>query len=387
MRVLFINTLDSAGGAAGIVRSLMDGLSKKGHTCKLLVGYKKSKDENIACLRKVFGADIDFIVNNGINKIVSNDIDLGVKKELFEHPWYQEAEIVHLNNLHGGYFKLENLIRISKEKKVVWTFHDEWPIMAHGACVLEDDFEKGFYLRSDLATYPSMFFENKEYLINKKREIYNNSNFVITVPSKWIKGLVDQSILKDRRIELIHNGIEIKYFVKKDKDLCRTELGLPLDRKIILFVADGGVDNMWKGWRFINYKSKEYLFVIVGGKKVKITENVLSMGYVNNKNELAKYYNAADLLIMPSIVESFGNVAVEAMACGTPVVAFPVGVIEQIIKHKQNGYIAKYKDSVDFEKGIEWILKNETTVVSDEIWSKFSVDVMINKYLDVYKSL
>lgn len=387
MNILFINTMDLVGGAAGIVKSLMIGLRNKGHICKLLVGYKKSNDKDVDSLRKVFGADIDFIVNNGINKLISNDIDLGTERKLFDHPWYKTADIVHLNNLHGGYFKLKNLVKISNEKKVVWTFHDEWPIMAHGACVLEDNQENGFFIRNGLETYPSMLFDNKKYLIKKKSEIYEKSNFVVTIPSKWIKSLVDKSILKDRRIELINNGIDTKYFIKKEKVVCRRKLGLPNDKKIVLFVADGGIKNTWKGWKFVNYINKNYIFLVIGGEKENIAKNVFSVGYVDTKKELANYYNAADLLIMPSIVESFGNVALEALACGTPVVAFPVGVINEIIEHKVNGYIARYKDAEDLEKGIDWVLGNGTKVNSDYVRAKFSIEKMIQKYLDVYKNL
>ena len=69
---------------------------------------------------------------------------------------------------------------------------------------------------------------------------------------------------------------------------------------------------------------------------------------------MAEVYNMADVYVTPSLQESFGFTVCEAMSCGTPVVAFPVGGILDQIHHKKNGYLAKYESVEDLAGGIEY---------------------------------
>jgi glycosyltransferase involved in cell wall biosynthesis len=410
MKILFINTIDNVGGAALVGWNLGQQLRGRGHDVKYIVGFKKSTDPEVYQLRKNLftdyltnrtGIDFNFMSRGLITKFLANDIDYGAKEEILNHPWYKEADIVHCNNLHGNFMKLETIIAIAREKKMVWTLHDEWTLMPSGAYA--DTVSKGgFYRRTCLNTYPAMLWDNDKYLQEKKKEIYKKADFDIVVISKWLKERVENSILSDKKIHLVYNGIDTDVFKRVDKNVIRGELGLPSDKKIIIFVADGGKNNPRKGWKYaekvINHFSgnKNILFLSIGGQGNKNNFNIEKVKFVEyqNSNQLAKYYSAADLLLFPSMVETFGLIPLEAASAGTPAVAFPVGVIPEFIDHKKNGYIAKYGDLEDFIRGIEFIfsladseLLNISLELTNKIKKNFSLDVMTDEYLKLYDKL
>lgn len=414
MKILFINTIDNVGGAALVGWNLSEVLLKKGHDPKYMVGFKKSKDKYVYQLRRNIllnylttktNIDFNFIFCGLLTKFLANDIDFGAKEEVLNHPWYKKADIIHCNNLHGNYIKLDSIKEMSKEKKIVWTLHDEWAIMAHGSCIVEDGDKPvdGLYRRTDLNLYPAMLWNNEKYLSSRKSEIYKNSNLHFVVPSKWLLSKVKKSVLKDNDIQLIHNGIDINIFKKYDKNSSRSKLGLPLDKKIILFVANSGTNNPLKGWSYIEkiidyFKDNDNLFFLcIGGSERderKTGSNVRYVKYINNNNLLAQYYSSSDIFLFTSLVESFGLVPIEAMSCGLPVVAFPVGIIPEVIIHKKNGYIARHKDADDLIKGVEYIMSlsdstllNISSDLTKEIKKNFSLDKMTGEYLKLYNRL
>ena len=409
MKILFINTIDNVGGAALVGWNLGRQLRKRGHDVKYIVGFKKSTDPEVYQLRKNLltdyltkktGIDFNFMSRGVITKFFANDIDFGAEEEILKHPWYKSADIVHCNNLHGNFMKFETIIRISREKKMVWTLHDEWPIMPSGAyadTVLKD----GFYERTCLDTYPAMFWNNDQYLGKKKRKIYKKSNFDVVVISRWLKERVENSILSDKKVHLIYNGIDTNMFVRHDKINIRKELNLSRDKKIILFVADGG-SNPRKGWKYVEKVIEHFRddalvsFIGIGGGNDKYEPDFKKVRFIGYQNsvQLAKYYSAADLLIFPSMVETFGLIPLEAASVGTPSVAFSVGVIPEFIEHKKNGYIVKYKDANDLINGVEYMLNLSDSKLSDisleltdKIRKSFNLDTMTNEYLKLYNHL
>lgn len=403
-----IETFDNQGGAAILAKNLGDGLEKKGHTVHYLVGYKKSNNPNVEQINKrpfldyisrKKGKDYNFMYSGLSSKLLANDIDFGAQQEITNHTWFKSADIVHLHNLHGNYFNLETLIDICKLKKTIWTLHDEWAIMASGAGILENKMANGFYLRSNLKTYPAMAWNNDKYLISKKTEIYSKSDFRVVVPSKWLEHKVKTSVLKNKKITVIPNGIDVSIFNPQNQVVARQELGLPLNKKIITFIADGGQKNSWKGWQYIEKVIKSFrgnvnqIFLSIGGQNTKGFNYLLNIKYIDKPTTIAQYYSASDVLLSASLVESFGLTIVEAAACGTPIVSFPVGIVPEIVEHKKNGYIAQYKDWQELKKGIEYILSlssKKMTVVSSNLVKKvkgnYSLSQMVDKYEKLYQN-
>lgn len=404
MNVLQINTLDKKGGAAKVAYSLKQELEKRGHTTSMFVGRKYSDDKNIKILNNA--SSLSNKIRKKLAFYLANDIDLFSfsSDKILKTEEFKNADIIHCHNLHTNYFNLNILEKISAVKPVVWTFHDMWPITAHCAHAFDGKLKNsGFFTCPSLDIPPAIAWHNEKYLENKKAKNYANSNFHIVTPSKWLADKVRQSILKNKSLSVIYNGVDISIFnplLRSDLNKLRSDLGLPLNRTIILIVAKGGTSNPWKGGNYAKKAIKAFIsdsrafFVDLGSNISQNLDSVKTVGFIGNHQILAKYYSAADMLLYPSIADTCPLVILEAMACGLPVVSFDTGGIPELIEHKTNGYIAKYKDAYDLKSGVEYLLNlpvQETEKMKrysiNKISSGFTIEKMVDQYIELYKKI
>ena len=127
-------------------------------------------------------------------------------------------------------------------------------------------------------------------------------------------------------------------------------------------------------------------------KNINITYTELANNLFGDKDKLIEIYSSVDLVVMPSLIEAFGQVALEAASCNVPSVIFGNTGLEEIIDHKINGYIAKYKSSDDLYEGINRCLDNNNLNTlkfncRDIAKKKFDNLFVVDKYLSLYKSL
>ena len=399
MNILQINTVDSRGGAAKIAHSLKKELEKRGHEAPMFVGRKYSDEKNIKLLNNV--RSFSGKVRRKLSYWLANDIDVFSSNHILKTQEFISADIIHCHNLHSYYFNLSTLIKISRLKPVIWTFHDMWPITAHCAHALNSSMrDNGFFACPSLDIFPPIAWHNEKYLESRKNYIYQRSKFQIITPSKWLGDKVRQSILKDKPLLVIYNGIDTSIFYPRDRAKSRQELGLPQDKHIILVVAKGGVSNPWKGGNYAQGAIEAFrgdpraFFVDIGGNLGVGKENLKTAGFIDNAEVLAKYYSSADTLLYPSIADNCPLVVLEAMACGLPVVSFATGGIPELVDHQKTGYIARYKDADDLAKGVAWMLTRTPAEHSDmcesavmKIRSGLTLDHMTEQYLQIYKSM
>ncbi len=399
MNILQINTADTRGGAAKVAYRLDKELEKIGHQTSVFVGQKFSDDKNVFLLndKKSFAMR----VRKKLAYYFANDIDLFSSDKILKTREFREADIIHCHNLHSYYFNLNTLKKISRLKPVVWTFHDMWPITAHCAHsfggALKDN---GFFTCPSLEIFPPLAWHNEKYLESNKKGVYENSKFHIVTPSRWLGDLVGRSILKNRLISLIYNGIDTNIFKPYPREEIRHKLNLPNDKKIILSVMKKGQSNPWKGTDYANIVIESFkeninvVFINIGSSDDKQSPNTISIPRISDEGILAQYYSAADLLLYPSIADNCPLVALEAQACGLPLVAFKTGGIPEIIGHKKTGFIAGYKNTGGLIEGINHILnlgledydnlrKNSIKNVEE----KFTLAKMTDSYLKLYEDL
>lgn len=394
MNILLIGTTDKLGGAAKISWEIKTTLEKKGHSVSMFVADKLSNDSNVKVIprqkwRKILG----FIFS--IDDLLKTDWILKTKE-------FKEADIIHCHNLHGRFFNLSTLKKMSNLKPLVWTLHDEWAITPHCACTFEGDkIENGLFSCPDISVPPRLLWNNTRYLSWRKNSLYKKSKLNIVAPSNWLKKRIEKTILGNQKIKLIYNGIDTKIFQPKNKRESRSKLGLPMDKKIILFLADSSKESPWKGWKYaeeiINrYQDREdILFLNVGNlSDVENIKNVHFVKRLSDPKDVSLYYNAADIFLFTSIAENFPLVILEAMACGLPIVSFDVGGVKEALIHKVNGYLAEYKNKDSLLDGVKYLLTLDESELqkikeasSSRAKSLFSVEDMIEDYMKLYDSL
>lgn len=396
MNILQINTTDNRGGAAKVAYNLKKGLEKLGHQTSMVVGRKYSSDSSVHILNDI--QSFSGKIRRKLSYWLANDIDVFSSDHILQTKEFKAADIVHCHNLHSNYFNLNTLQKMAKLKPVVWTFHDMWPITAHCAHAFHGGLRNGFFQCPNLEIYPPIAWHNENYLERRKKAIYKNSNFHIVVPSDWLKEKVQQSVLKDKLISLIYNGIDTATFKPYPKEEFRKELNLPLEKKIVLSVVKRGQSNPWKGADYVNETIKSFrgnksvLFVCVGGNTEGLSDQIKNIPYISNQEILAKYYSAADALLYPSIADNCPLVVLEAQACGLLVVAFKTGGIPELVEHGKTGYIARYKDADDLKTGLEYLLNLPPQEIEkmkqysvNKIRTGFTVEKMADQYLNLYK--
>ena len=200
--------------------------------------------------------------------------------------------------------------------------------------------------------------------------------------------------------------IDTSLFVPSDKEEARKSLSLPLDKKIILMGA-ARINDPIKGFEYLvkalsilkeRKGEEDYFLVLFGG--IKGDDSFLSeipipyvcMGSLSDPSMIAKLYAAADVTVVASLYETFGQTIIEGMACGCPAVSFDNSGQTDIINHLENGYLAKYKDTDDLATGIKWVIDNREPLRLKEacirnVHDCYKESVVARRYIDLYRSL
>jgi len=199
----------------------------------------------------------------------------------------------------------------------------------------------------------------------KQKAYQQLKNLTIICPSQWMaKQAKKSSLFKNRQIQVIPNAFPINTLYPSNHLVARIKLGLPLNKKLILFGADSAT-NYRKGGDLLKeimstycqkYHCKNIEVVIFGNNTLELNVPVHHLGYIDNEQKLSFAYSACDVFVFPSREDNAPLTVGESLLCGTPVVSFPVGNIPELISHKKNGYIAEYLNCSDMTDGILWAL-------------------------------
>ena len=284
-------------------------------------------------------------------------------------------DIIHLHNIHGYYLHYPTLMKYlayEYKGKIIWTFHDLWPITGHCAyysAVNCDKWMTGCNHCPNKKRYPvSLGLDGSRKNYETKKELFTSlSNLTITVPSEWMASQVRQSFMGKYPVEVIHNGIDTAVFdhnrLIADLDIesnkCADETAWS-DKKILLSVA-----SIWderKGLKDLvalsDKLSDDYVMVIVGLSKHQISrlpKGVIGITRTENIEELVSLYSRAHIFINPSLEESFSLVTVEALSCGCPCIVLDTSAVAELV-NDDNGVVLhshKPEDYLDAIKSIE----------------------------------
>ncbi|MCB0503740.1 MAG: glycosyltransferase, partial [Bacteroidetes bacterium] len=229
---------------------------------------------------------------------------------------------------------------------------------------------------------------------------FKQFNFVTC--SHWLKEeALKSSLLKEANVISIPNPIDTEFFQPLSKNESRHELELDPDKQYILFGAANLNDDR-KGLQYlldaiailVQQNPSTSIELLLFGKANKneltIPLKINELGSITTMEKMRTVYNAADLFIIPSLQDNLPNTIMESMACGTPVVGFNTGGIPEMIDHKENGYIAIFKDAEDLVNGIQFTLENASQLgkrARQKVLDNYTQENVAEKYISFYKSL
>ena len=391
MKLVQINTVCGKGSTGKICVAVSELLASKGIENYILYAWEKSNYalgikymSNLSMKHQALKSKV--LGNYGFNSYFST-------LRLIQNLEKISPDIIHLHNLHGHNVHLETLFSYFKKKKIkiFWTFHDCWAFT--GYCPYYDlaECEKWKVECRNCAQYKkySCFFDRSASLYRKKKELFTGLDLTIITPSQWLANEVKQSFLKEYPVKVINNGIDLSIFCPRESNF-RKKYNLK-DKFVVLGVAD-----QWgvrKGLDIFVELSKRlderFQIVLVGtNSKVdkKLPNNIISIHRTNNQIELAEIYTAADAFVNPTREENFPTTHMEALACGTPVIAFNTGGCAEMLNEKC-GIVTEKENIEELVKKIISVCCNGIFLTDDCIAraKDFEQQIKFEEYISLYE--
>lgn len=305
-----------------------------------------------------------------------------------------KPDLVQLHNLHDHYLNYKILFEYLNQTdiKVVWTFHDCWAFTGHCFHFVTTDcmrWKTGCYSCPMKNVLPKTILDrSRENYELKKRLFGGCKNLTIVPVSDWMAGFVRQSFLKDKRIEVIKNGVDLNVFRPLEK---MEEEG------VFRVLAVSSVWNKEKGLYDI-FKLREllpdnYQITIVGltAKQVEgLPSGIKGIQRTQNVQELVQLYSDADVLINPTYADSFPTVNLEALACGTPVVTYCTGGSPEAIDD-ETGWVVEQGDTIVLAASVENVCSKGKSHFVEACRKRaeayFDKDKCFEKYVELYEEL
>jgi glycosyltransferase involved in cell wall biosynthesis len=278
----------------------------------------------------------------------------------------------HVVNLHWvvqGFVHIDALSALNCP--IVWTLHDSWPFT--GGCHLPGAcrrYEQSCGHCPVLGSHVENDWSRRIW--QRKQASWKDLSLTVVAPSRWLADRARaSSLFAHRRIEVIPNGIDTALYSPGDSQAARRALGLPENRRLLLFGANHSLSDANKGFDLLRTalnslgedQRQDTELVIFGETSDRPIPDcglpVRNLGPIADEDRIVLLYRSADLFVSPSRQENLPNMVLEAMACGTPCVAFKVGGMTDMIDHQHNGYLGQPYDTDDLARGIAWVLKEK----------------------------
>ncbi len=435
--VVQVNTHDEIGGAARLARELHNGLNRAGEKSRFVVGHLRSTDFSstaidndkyrnpwsrfwLSAASAVEAAPASFRGKGRLTGLLGN-IALPARGlaayrglDYFGYPaawhpedWCGSADLLHLHNLHGGYFDLRALPVLSTRLPTVITLHDAWLLAGHcGHSISCERWKTGCGSCPDLSIPPAIRRDSTGRNWRTKRDVLSLSKLYVVTPSNWLMDKVQSSILGPAVVDarVIPHGIDLEVFRPHDKPSARAALGIAADARVLVFAANGGARNPWKDFSTIRdaalyaaqtVSSELTLFVIGGERGDERAGNLrlISVGEILDRGLLAQYLAAADVSVHSARAETFSLWLGESLACGTPPVTVRVGGIPEVVQDDITGLVVEPGDSAAFGRALVALLRDDqlrtrlSKAGSEFASSHLGQERMIDDYRRLYREI
>ena len=310
-------------------------------------------------------------------------------------------------NLHwvAGFFDYREFFRkLPAHLPVVWTLHDMNPVT--GGCHFDEGCGK---FAERCGACPQLGSNDPEDLSaqvwKRKREAFSSLKSAgcvhLVTPSRWLQGEVSKSTLVSKfRCTVIPNALDTEQFQRRDQGAARKLLGIPADSAVILFLADWAGEKR-KGFDLLvealkPFRNDPRVFLLAAGRELPAHDlgpQLVTTGYLTGEKQLSWVYSAADVFVLPSLQDNLPNTALEALACGVPIVGFDVGGIPEIVREGETGLLVPAKDVAGLRAAITSVVENKDARVRmseagrRDAVANYGLEIQARRYLELYTEL
>jgi glycosyltransferase involved in cell wall biosynthesis len=368
MNVLLINGSVGMGGAGTAVETLGRGLQEYGHSVDFAAAsFDTGTGPNRHLVPQVRHIG-QKLARRAAYETGLGDIGIMNARSLARQSWFRRADIVNFHNLHGGYINYLALPKLTRERPAVITLHDMWAFTGH--CVYSfdcDRWQNGCGRCPYPESYQAIKRDGSAISHRLKRHAFHAANVEFIGVSAWMADLARQSLLAPIPVHHVPNGIDTRIYRPEDAEQARRSLGLPLDRPVALYLAHNisdprkGFDLLQDALQRLSPDVRAELFLTVVGSVGNDPDLGLAvdhsyLGYVAEPERKRLIFSAADICLFPTRSDNLPVVLQESLACGTPMVAFDVGGVAELVREGQTGLLAPHEDSESFARCIETLL-------------------------------
>lgn len=349
MKIVIINKSDERGGAAVVSRRLMHALQEQGVDCSMLVCEKLTDDMSVhsaaspgRIMRSFLAERLEIFARNGFNRFDLFKVDIAdTGLPLSRHPIVQKADIVVLGWVNQGMLSLDEIRRIARLKPVVWVMHDLW--CATGICHHPGECSR---FLSECGRCPLLHCMKGKHDLShstwkRKHSLYSEAGITFVAVSNWLQRRCRESdLLKEERVEVIHNPIKLEPFRHSERVSGRVNILMTAAR---LDDPIKGLDTLGEAMRDLQTMapdlSASMTLTLVGNIKddesLRLLREIPSLKIEHHRavpvNEIEGYYRQAHILVSPSKYETLPGTLVEAQLYGALPVAFDSGGQRDII--------------------------------------------------------
>jgi glycosyltransferase involved in cell wall biosynthesis len=409
MKPLLLSTFDTVGGAARASYRLQKGLNQIGTEAGMLVQEKWSDD----CTVIGPATAAEFLL--GKLRSALNPLPAILyprrQKSLFSLPLLPSSlpkrinridhDILHLHWVSYGFIPISAIKAF--RKPLIWTLHDMWPLTGgchySGMCNRYEEMCGSCPILGS-----SSHFDLSRWVMRRKMREWDGVALTIVTPSHWMATCAQRSrLFRSARVVTIPNGLDIERYRPMDKKLARMFLSLPPEKKLVLFGAIASTTEQRKGFQLLKEAISQLVergavndveLVVFGASRpaspLELGMKIHYVGTLHDDVSLALLYGAADVYVLPSLQDNLPNTVMEALACGTPCVAFRIGGLPDMIEHKVNGYLAVPYEPADLAAGIAWVMRDheQWQVLSgnarNKVEREFALCKVAMRYTELY---
>lgn len=425
--ILQVNTADVSGGAEMVSLELHRRFLGAGMTATLAVGWKHTNEPGVVAIphdryrsrwARLIGTSWAPGPLGTLRRAVAEPYRYAARllgHEDFGFPGTSRIDtlaphppqILHLHNLHGGYFDVRALPELTRRYPTVYSPHDPWILSGHCAHPITcERWKRGCGTCPDLGRYVPIRRDASHENWSMKQAALAGSRLYLCSPSQWMLAMFLQSEHAASFIEarVIPNGIDPVVFTPGDKAQARVRLGLPNDETILVTTARATDANDFKGAEVLAEALQH------ASAQARNTVRVLTLGdttpprtagrfaiesvpYTANRHRIADYLRAADLYVQPSRAESYSLVVAESLACGTPVLASDVGGTPEVVAGNRGALLFRSEDSEALSSALSGLLDDRTRLETLATYARenasrcYTLDQQARAYLDWYAEI